>query len=57
MVFSEVTYAETNVGGKCCACKYTGDEETECPARDDKTHCECWYDGPDELKDPAIDDV
>lgn len=36
--------------GICCACGDTGEhkdgEETECPAREDKTHCNHWWDGP-----------
>jgi len=31
--------------GVCCSCRYDGIEETECPARDDRTHCEHWFDG------------
>jgi hypothetical protein len=33
--------------GVCCSCNYSGFEETECPARTDKTHCVHWWDGPD----------
>ena len=28
--------------GTCCACGYGGDEEPECPAREDG-HCEHWW--------------
>lgn len=34
------------VGGVCCSCGFSGDEETDCPARDDAIHCEHWWDGP-----------
>ena len=35
------------VGGKCCACGYTGEEETPCPKRPGDSHCDHWWDGPD----------
>ena len=31
--------------GVCCSCGYSGEEETECPKREDKTHCEHWWEG------------
>jgi len=31
--------------GTCCSCGYSGQEETECLNREDKTHCECWWEG------------
>jgi len=31
--------------GRCCDCGYHGQEETECPKREDKTHCVHWWDG------------
>ena len=34
--------------GRCCCCGYEGQEETECPKRQDKTHCVHWWDGPGE---------
>lgn len=33
--------------GTCCSCDYNGEEESECPKREDKIHCEHWWDGPD----------
>jgi len=36
---------EAEKGGTCCACGYSGQEETECTAREDKTHCNHWWDG------------
>jgi hypothetical protein len=30
--------------GVCCSCGYSGEEETECQAREDKTHCVHWWD-------------
>jgi hypothetical protein len=42
------------VSGVCCACGYTGDEETPCPTRDDgHSHCDHWWDGPNEEHAPA----
>jgi hypothetical protein len=35
------------VNGVCCSCGFAGDEETDCPSRDDLIHCEHWWDGPD----------
>ena len=32
-------------GGTCCSCGYAGQEETECPKREDRTHCVHWWDG------------
>ena len=29
--------------GRCCSCGYSGEEETECTGRDDKTHCDHWW--------------
>ena len=34
--------------GTCCACGYSGEEETECPARKDRCHCVHWWDAPPE---------
>lgn len=31
--------------GVCCSCGYDGEEETDCPKREDDTHCEHWWDG------------
>lgn len=31
--------------GVCCSCGYEGQDETPCPAREDKIHCEHWWDG------------
>ena len=33
--------------GVCCNCGFSGEEETVCPAREDKTHCVHWFEGPD----------
>lgn len=34
--------------GTCCACGYSGGEETDCPKMDDGTHCDHYWDGPEE---------
>jgi hypothetical protein len=39
------------INGTCCSCGYSGGEETECPAREDKVHCNHWWDGPEEMED------
>jgi hypothetical protein len=33
--------------GVCCSCGFSGEEETECSVRPDRTHCVHWWEGPD----------
>jgi hypothetical protein len=42
---------DTDVSGKCCACGYSGEEETPCHHSPDGNHCEHWWDGPTDEDD------
>ena len=41
------TLVDVHRNGVCCRCGYSGEEETDCPARGDHTHCVHWWEGPD----------
>lgn len=42
---SQPMFLEEPINGTCCACGYSGDEETPCLKREDGAHCEHWWDG------------
>ena len=48
---AQVRQEPTDIEGKdgvCCSCGYTGDVETPCNPRIDKTHCVHWWEGEEE---------
>jgi hypothetical protein len=46
----ELPVRSANKAGVCCACGFTGEEETVCYRRADQQHCVHWWDGTDERR-------
>lgn len=37
------TLVDIASNGVCCSCGHSGEEETDCPVRGDRTHCVHWF--------------